>query len=98
LFDIGINPLRIYKSGFMKYRFVERTFLKRTTNEGCRPKNCLLQMASHELCFYEDRRREADKKIIFLLKPAVLPPCAAKGNLVKSGFPEFAAGKSRKTE
>jgi len=83
LFDIGINPLRIYESGFMKYRFAERTFLKRTANEGCRPENCLLQTASHKLCFKKDRGREADKKIIFLLKPAVLPPCAAKGNIAK---------------
>ena len=98
LVNIGINPLRINKSGLMEYRFVERAFLKRAANEGCRPENGLLQTAPHELCINKDRRGKADKGIIFLFKPAVMPPGAAKGDLVEPGALEFTVGKNRETK
>src|SRR3972149_10801422 len=94
LVNIGVNPLFIYESGLMEYRFVECAFLKRAANKGCRPKNGLLQTAPYELCFNKDRRGKTDKKILFLFKPAVLPPGAAKGDLVESGALEFTVRKN----
>jgi len=96
--DIGINPLRINEPGLMEYRFVESTFLKRAANEGCRPEDGLLQATFRERCFKKDRRGKTSKKIIFLLKPAVLPPGAAKGDLAEPGSPEVTIGKNREAK
>lgn len=94
LLNVGVNPLRVDKSGLVEYRFVECAFLKSAADEGCRTENGLLQTASRERCFNKDRRGKSGKEIIFLFKPAALPPGAAQGDLSKPGIPEFAAGKN----
>ena len=92
--NIGVDPLRVNKSSLVEYRFVERTFLKSAANKGCCTKNGFLQTASRKRCFHKDRGGEADKKIIFLFKPAVLPPGATKRDLAKPGTTEFTSGKN----
>ena len=82
----------------MKYSIVERTTLKTTSNKGCRPEDSLLQTAPHELSINKDREGETYKKIIFLLKPAGMPPGAAKGNLTEAGSTEIAVVKGRQAE
>ncbi len=47
--------------------------LKTTPNKGCCPEDSLLQTAPCELSINKDCGWETDKRVVFLLKPAVMP-------------------------
>ena len=74
LINIGFDPLRLYKPGLVKYRVGEVAALKSTAYKGCCPENHLLQAAICKVGINKNRGWETDKGVVFILKPAGLPP------------------------
>ncbi|GAX62006.1 hypothetical protein SCALIN_C28_0208 [Candidatus Scalindua japonica] len=93
--DVAFNPQGFNKPGLMKYRVGKVAVLKSTANKSCRPENSFLQTALCKLSINENGRWKADKEVVFLFKPAGLPPGTAKGNFTKTGFSEPAVVECR---